>query len=169
MCEQTLVTLLHKMGPWRKCVFLVGGMAPRYLFPESHHAGTTDLDLVVSFDLVAETEAYRKLEKNLKEMGFARSVERAIRTKVRCWLSERSPRARSAAPTVDRFKNAAYDFVIEGESYRPKLKPKIEMTDPPLRTLMEIIKLRKLLPHVRQERAALMETYLAAFGISDDE
>ena len=36
-----------------------------------------------------------------------------------------------AQSAVDRFKNAAYDFVIEGESYRPKLKPKIEMTDPP--------------------------------------
>lgn len=36
-------------------------------------------------------------------------------------------------------------------------------------TLMAIIKLRKLEPHVRHERAALMETYLAAFGISDDE
>ena len=36
-----------------------------------------------------------------------------------------------AQSAVDRFKNAAYDFVIEGESYRPKLKPKIELTDPP--------------------------------------
>ncbi len=27
-----------------------------------------------------------------------------------------------AQSAVDRFKNAAYDFVIEGESYRPRLK-----------------------------------------------
>jgi hypothetical protein len=74
-CEQTLLTLLHKMGPWKHTVFLVGGLAPRYLFPEASHAGTTDVDLVVSLDLLAETEAYRTLEKNLKEMGFERSVE----------------------------------------------------------------------------------------------
>jgi len=28
-----------------------------------------------------------------------------------------------AQSAVDRFKNAAYDFVIEGESSRPRLKP----------------------------------------------
>ena len=31
-----------------------------------------------------------------------------------------------AQSAVDRFKNAAYDFVIEGELYRPRLKPKLE-------------------------------------------
>ena len=36
-----------------------------------------------------------------------------------------------AQSAVDRFKNAAYDFVIEGESYRPRLKPKLEAADPP--------------------------------------
>lgn len=74
-CEQTLVTLLHKMGPWKHTVFLVGGLVPRYLFPKATHAGTTDVDLVVNLELMAETDAYRTLEKNLKEMGFERSVE----------------------------------------------------------------------------------------------
>jgi DNA replication protein DnaC len=37
-----------------------------------------------------------------------------------------------AQSAVDRFKNAAYDFVIEGESYRPRLKPKLEANDLPL-------------------------------------
>ena len=36
-----------------------------------------------------------------------------------------------AQSAVDRFKNAAYDFVIEGESYRPRLKPKLDEADTP--------------------------------------
>ncbi len=36
-----------------------------------------------------------------------------------------------AQSAVDRFKNAAYDFIIEGESYRPRLKPSLEAIDAP--------------------------------------
>lgn len=36
-----------------------------------------------------------------------------------------------AQSAVDGFKNSAYDFVIEGESYRPRLKPKLDDTNPP--------------------------------------
>ena len=36
-----------------------------------------------------------------------------------------------AQSAVDRFKNSAYDFVIDGESYRPRLKPKLRADDPP--------------------------------------
>ena len=35
------------------------------------------------------------------------------------------------------------------------------------RTIMDVIKYRKMEPHVRQERKALLDTYLAAFGIED--
>lgn len=33
-----------------------------------------------------------------------------------------------AQSAVDRFKNMAYDFVIDGESYRPRQKPKLDET-----------------------------------------
>jgi DNA replication protein DnaC len=36
-----------------------------------------------------------------------------------------------AQSAVDRFKNAAYDFVIEGESFRPRLKPTLDAADTP--------------------------------------
>lgn len=36
-----------------------------------------------------------------------------------------------AQSAVDRFKNSAFDFVIEGESYRARLKPTIETSGPP--------------------------------------
>jgi len=36
-----------------------------------------------------------------------------------------------AQSAVDRFRNAAYDFVVEGESYRSRLKPSIDSDGPP--------------------------------------
>ena len=36
-----------------------------------------------------------------------------------------------AQSAVDRFKNTAFDLVIEGESYRPRLKPKLDPDSPP--------------------------------------
>lgn len=76
-CEQVLVTLLNGMGPWKDSVFLVGGLAPRYIIearppqvPE--HAGTGDIDLVVDLAILANTDAYRSLEDNLERLGFTR-------------------------------------------------------------------------------------------------
>jgi DNA replication protein DnaC len=36
-----------------------------------------------------------------------------------------------AQSAVDRFRNSAYDFVVEGESYRSRLKPTLDTADPP--------------------------------------
>lgn len=77
-CERVLVTLFSGLGPWRDSVFLIGGLTPRYLVtarpPEvPAHAGTGDIDVVVDLAVLADTEAYRTLEENLKKMGFERA------------------------------------------------------------------------------------------------
>ncbi len=77
-CERVLVTLFSGLGPWRDSVFLVGGLTPRYLVAARPpdvpaHAGTGDIDVVVDLAVLADTEAYRTLEENLKHMGFERA------------------------------------------------------------------------------------------------
>ena len=77
-CERVLVTLLGGLGPWKDSIYLIGGLVPRYLVPERPpsapaHAGTSDVDIVVEFQMLANTEAYRTLEENLKSLGFERA------------------------------------------------------------------------------------------------
>lgn len=75
-CERALVTLLGDLGPWRERVYLVGGLAPKYIVGElpagvPPHIGTTDVDLVIELALGDDTpETYRTLETNLKRAGF---------------------------------------------------------------------------------------------------
>jgi DNA replication protein DnaC len=52
-----------------------------------------------------------------------------------------------AQSAVDRFKNAAYDFVIDGESYRPRQKPTLDAAAPPPPTPAN-----KARPHPRSRR-----------------
>lgn len=78
LCERTLVTLLRGLGPYKRGVYLIGGLVPRYLIPRGQdpapppHAGTTDVDLLLDLGVLATIEAYRRLEQNLKAMGFER-------------------------------------------------------------------------------------------------
>lgn len=76
-CERLLVTLIRNLGPWKKSIYLVGGLTPRYLVtkppPGKEHAGTGDVDVVVEQQVLADTDAYRTLEENLKKMGFERA------------------------------------------------------------------------------------------------
>jgi hypothetical protein len=82
LCERTLVTLLRGLGPWKAGVYLAGGLVPRYLIArqsEGHHgppphAGTTDVALVLDLQVLAGVEAYRRLEQNLKGLGFVRGT-----------------------------------------------------------------------------------------------
>jgi hypothetical protein len=75
-CERALVTLLGDLGPWRERIYLVGGLAPRYLvgrLPDGAraHVGTTDVDLVIGVALGDETPAtYRTLQNNLEKSHF---------------------------------------------------------------------------------------------------
>ena len=78
-CERVLVSLLRGLGPWKHCVYLVGGLTPRYLVPEPPrgvrpHAGTRDLDLVIDLALLVEVEAYRTLERNFRDLGMRRAT-----------------------------------------------------------------------------------------------
>jgi hypothetical protein len=77
-CERVLVTLLRGLGPWKDSVYLVGGLTPRYLVAARPpavpaHAGTMDVDIVIDLQILADTQAYRTLEENLKKMGFERA------------------------------------------------------------------------------------------------
>lgn len=77
-CERVLVTLLRGLGPWKDSVFLIGGLTPRYLVKKRPpvvpaHAGTTDVDIVIDLQILANTDAYRTLEENFKRMGFERA------------------------------------------------------------------------------------------------
>lgn len=78
-CERVLVTLLRGLGPWKDSVFLVGGLAPRYLIKARppkvpRHAGTGDVDLVVDLGILTDTKAYATLEDNLQAMKFERAL-----------------------------------------------------------------------------------------------
>lgn len=77
-CERVLVTLLRGLGPWKDSVFLVGGLAPRYIITARppavpRHAGTGDVDIVVDIAMLTDTKAYQTLEDNLHAMGFERA------------------------------------------------------------------------------------------------
>jgi len=91
LCERTLVTLLRGLGPWKRSIYLIGGLVPRYLIVPSGegvappHAGTTDVDIVLDFNLLASVEAYRSLEQNLKDLGFVRGTNEEDRAQHHSW------------------------------------------------------------------------------------
>jgi len=75
-CERVLVTLVRGLGPWKESIYLIGGLTPRYLVQQPlkgvPHIGTTDVDIVVELEMLADTDAYHTLEENLTKLGFER-------------------------------------------------------------------------------------------------
>ncbi|WP_411704890.1 hypothetical protein [Edaphovirga cremea] len=66
VCEQVLVTLLNAFGTLKDTLRLVGGLVPRYLTPEASpfvpaHFGTSDVDVVLNLEVIAEGEGYASL------------------------------------------------------------------------------------------------------------
>ncbi len=81
-CERVLVTLLRGLGPWKKSVYLVGGLAPRYLVAAKPpvvpaHTGTLDVDIVIDLQVLTDTKGYYTLEENLRKMKFERSINKS--------------------------------------------------------------------------------------------
>lgn len=75
MCERVLVTLLTTFGTMKETLRLVGGLVPRYLTPEQPpdvpaHYGTSDVDVVLNLQVIAEGENYASLHDQLVERGF---------------------------------------------------------------------------------------------------
>lgn len=92
-CERVLVTLLRGLGPWKDSVFLVGGLAPRYIITARppaipRHAGTGDVDVVVDIAMLTDTKAYQSLEENLRAMGFQRAENEAGKKQSWRWRAQ---------------------------------------------------------------------------------
>lgn len=106
LCERALVTLLRGLGPWKTGVYLAGGLVPRYLIQRqargqqglAPHAGTTDVDLVLDLQVLATVEAYRRLEQNLRALGFVRGTNDEGRVQHFSW---RKPVGGGIAVVVD--------------------------------------------------------------------
>jgi PPOX class F420-dependent enzyme/OxyR family protein len=95
--------------------------------PEVSPVGfSADADGIVTGGLdISKTLRYR----NIQRTGRASMVVTSNRDTAE-WLAMFDDML-LAQSAVDRFKNSAYDFVIEGESYRPRLKPKLDTASPP--------------------------------------
>lgn len=81
MCERVLVTLLTTFGTMKGTLRLVGGLVPRYLTPEQTpdvpaHYGTSDVDVVLNLQVIAEGENYASLHDQLVERGFRKHSDK---------------------------------------------------------------------------------------------
>lgn len=120
-CESALGMLLRAFGTLAPTLRLVGGLVPRYLTPEAppdvpKHAGTTDVDVVLAIEVLAEKGKYNKLSEQLKANGFSRVVN--LDGKVSFWRWERKVDGQNIVVeflqhTDDPEKNARAQSVID--------------------------------------------------------
>lgn len=80
-CERVLLTLMGAFGSLKTSLRLVGGLVPRYLTPAAPpdvpaHAGTSDVDVVLNLQVIADGEGYASLAEQLKARGFARELNK---------------------------------------------------------------------------------------------
>ncbi|TWO71512.1 hypothetical protein FN976_11400 [Caenimonas sedimenti] len=90
-CERVMVTLLHGFGTFKNTVRLVGGLVPRYLTPANPpdvpaHVGTSDVDVVLNVQVLADGDAYKTLAQQLKAKGFERATNHAGKPTSWRWL-----------------------------------------------------------------------------------
>ncbi len=114
-CERTLVTLLRRLGPWKRGIYLVGGLVPIYLIgPSSEeeeregYMGTQDVDIVLDVAIFGEIGAYKRLEQNLKDAGFKRVTKRTDEDEV---TPEHWRWSREVAPNI----TVAVDLLQDAE------------------------------------------------------
>lgn len=100
---------------------------------EAEMIALTSVDLLIlddfALELMSKEESKDVYQLFLERTGRASMIVTSNRDTAE-WLAMFDDML-LAQSAVDRFKNAAYDFIIEGESYRPKLKPKLDEADPP--------------------------------------
>ena len=80
-CERVLVTLLTTFGTMKGTLRLIGGLVPRYLTPAQdptvpEHYGTSDVDIVLNLQVIADGENYASLHDQLVKRGFRKNSER---------------------------------------------------------------------------------------------
>jgi hypothetical protein len=54
----------------------------------AQHIGTTDVDIVIDFEMIAEVDAYRRLEENLKAMNFKRGTNEEGHAQNHSWRAQ---------------------------------------------------------------------------------
>jgi hypothetical protein len=120
-CESTLGMLLRAFGTLAPTLRLVGGLVPRYLTPEAppdvpKHAGTTDVDIVLAIEVLAEKGTYNKLSEQLKANGFSRAVNQDGKASSWRWerkVDERNIVVEFLQHTDDPAKNARAESVVD--------------------------------------------------------